>query len=160
MSPFYWVPFFLKKVAIIVHHLCKRCFLIALCMTQIVKSYIFLSVARELTVSKESCDNFYPPQSTAISLLPRWFIWVCCCCSPGGLWSSQARDHIWAAIAACAELWQRWILNPLCPAGDWTCIPGLQRCRQSCFATARTPIWFFKYWKYRIWNITARADCL
>ena len=26
------------------------------------------------------------------------------------------------------QVWQRWILNPLCQAGEGTCLPGLQRC--------------------------------
>ena len=37
------------------------------------------------------------------------------------------------------QLQQRWILNPLCWAGDPTCIPALLRCCQSRCATEGTP---------------------
>ena len=36
------------------------------------------------------------------------------------------------------QLWQPWILNPLCLAGDWTCIPAVQRHLKSCCSTAGT----------------------
>ena len=32
-----------------------------------------------------------------------------------------------------------WILNPLCWAGDGTCVSVLQRCHQSCCTTAGSP---------------------
>ena len=37
------------------------------------------------------------------------------------------------------QLWQCWILNPLCWARDQTCIPALQRCHRSCCTTAGAP---------------------
>ena len=36
------------------------------------------------------------------------------------------------------ELWPCRILNPLCRAGDWTCVPGLPGHHQSCCTTAGT----------------------
>ena len=38
-----------------------------------------------------------------------------------------------------SQLWQCWILNPLCQAGDLTCVPLLPRCCQSRCVTAGTP---------------------
>ena len=37
------------------------------------------------------------------------------------------------------QLWQCWIFNPLCPAGDRTCVPALQRHHGSHCTTAGTP---------------------
>ena len=38
------------------------------------------------------------------------------------------------------QLWQHsWILNPLCPAWNQTCVPVLQRCHQSHCATVGAP---------------------
>ena len=42
------------------------------------------------------------------------------------------------------QLWQRQILNPLCWAGDQTCIPALPRHRQSHCTTGGTPRIHFK----------------
>ena len=39
------------------------------------------------------------------------------------------------------QLQQCRILNPLCWAGDWTCVPVLPRWCQSCCATTRAPTW-------------------
>ena len=39
------------------------------------------------------------------------------------------------------QLQQCWILNPLCQAGDWACMPVLQRHCWSCCATTGNP-WF------------------
>ena len=36
-----------------------------------------------------------------------------------------------------SQLWQCGILNTLCRARDWTCIPALQRCSQSCCTRKR-----------------------
>ena len=41
------------------------------------------------------------------------------------------------------QLWQCWIFNLLCQAGDRTYIPALPRHCQFCWATAGTPIRFF-----------------
>ena len=42
--------------------------------------------------------------------------------------------------------WQLcWILNPLCQAGDWTCVPALQRCHRSHCTTPGTPWSTFKW---------------
>ena len=37
------------------------------------------------------------------------------------------------------QLWQSWIFNPLCWAGNQTCIPARQRCLQAHGATGGTP---------------------
>ena len=52
-------------------------------------------------------------------------------------------NHIWDLCHSCSIA--RYF-NPLCLAGDWTCVRALQRCRPSCCATAGTPIChhFFK----------------
>ena len=42
------------------------------------------------------------------------------------------------------QLWQRWILNPLCRARDRTCIPELQQCHRSHCAIVGTPRKLFK----------------
>ena len=55
---------------------------------------------------------------------------------PHDIWSSQARDQIRAAAVAMLTV----ILNPLCWAGDWTCVPVLQRC---CWSTAGIPSFNF-----------------
>ena len=39
-----------------------------------------------------------------------------------------------------AQLWQCQILNPLCWAGDWTCVPVLQRSHQSHCVTLGAPV--------------------
>ena len=37
------------------------------------------------------------------------------------------------------QLWQHWILNPLCQAGDRTCVPVLPRLHRSHCDTVKTP---------------------
>ena len=44
-------------------------------------------------------------------------------------------------LQSMQQRWQGWILNPLCPAGDWTCIPELQR---HCCTTVETLTFNFK----------------
>ena len=58
---------------------------------------------------------------------------------PPCIWSSWARDQIWVTAAPKLQLQQCWSLHPLCPAGDWTCIPALPRCHRSHCATKGTP---------------------
>ena len=53
------------------------------------------------------------------------------------------------------QLWQRQILNPLCQAGDRTCIPVLLRCCWFCCATAGAPHSFFKWLSNIHWESIA-----
>ena len=51
------------------------------------------------------------------------------------------------------QLWQCRILNPLCQAGDGTCVPELPRCHRSHCTTAGTPtllLIFFFFFKFRV----------
>ena len=50
---------------------------------------------------------------------------------PQGIWNSCARSQIWKRVVIYATLQQHEIFKTLCGAGDWTCIPALQRCHQS-----------------------------
>ena len=43
-------------------------------------------------------------------------------------------------LGPALQVWQCQILNPLCKAGDQTCVPALQRYHQSCCATMGTPV--------------------
>ena len=57
-----------------------------------------------------------------------------------GMWSCLGRNQIQAAVSTSkVQLRQCWISNPLCQAGDWTCVPVLPRRCWSCCATAGTP---------------------
>ena len=60
--------------------------------------------------------------------------------------SSWARDHMDPQLWLMLQLWQCQILNPLCWARDRTCIPVLQRCCQSHYATTGTPKFFSFLW--------------
>ena len=53
--------------------------------------------------------------------------------------SSLVRDHIPNAVPTKLQLHQHQILNPLCPAGDQTCVPVLPRCHQSHCTSTGTP---------------------
>ena len=49
-------------------------------------------------------------------------------------------EQQWQPMLQLQRCWiQRWILNPLCWAGDRTHAPALQRCHWSCCATEGTP---------------------
>ena len=50
-----------------------------------------------------------------------------------------ARDQTQAIVSTKPQLWQCWILNPLCWAGDGICIPVLPRCRWFHCATVGIP---------------------
>ena len=61
-----------------------------------------------------------------------------------GMWSSWARDQIWATVATYS-----WSLNALCRAGDWTCILTLQRhYRSHCTAGKLHTILLFYVYKF------------
>ena len=65
-----------------------------------------------------------------------FFFWL-----PRGTWNSWARYQIWATVVTDTTAAATQILNPLCPAENWTCVPALQKCgRQSHCATVGTPI--------------------
>ena len=49
--------------------------------------------------------------------------------------------------------WQRQILNPLCRAGDQTCIPALPRRHRSCCTTAGTPVSSYFYSAVAFWYL-------
>ena len=49
------------------------------------------------------------------------------------------RTEIRSELQSQHKLWKHWILNPLCQARDWTCVPVLPKCWPSCCITAGTP---------------------
>ena len=58
------------------------------------------------------------------------------CMRPGIELASSWMLVVFVSTEPLREPPQHWIFNPLCQAGDQTCIPALPRCRQSHHATA------------------------
>ena len=58
--------------------------------------------------------------------------------APWHIWSPYMTDlsHSYNLYCSCSSAGS---FNPLCQAGDWTYVPVLQRCRQSCCATVGIP---------------------
>ena len=59
---------------------------------------------------------------------------------PWGIWSSRAREQIWATVATYAvAVATSDPFNPLCQVGGRICVLMLQRCHQSHCVTVWTP---------------------
>ena len=69
--------------------------------------------------------NFYPRLFFLVIFFLFW--------PPWGIWSSWARGQIQAAVGT-------WSFNPVCWAGDRTCVLVRSRCHLSYCAIAGTPI--------------------
>lgn len=83
--------------------------------------------------------NHFPRGKSRLLTLQIHFAWFSTFFwPPPGIWGSQAR--VWSAVAtwALATL----ILNPLCSAGDQTCVQAFLRCRRSHCTRAGTPTIF------------------
>ena len=66
---------------------------------------------------------------------------------PIAYWVAGPEIRFKAQLLPKPQLWQSWILNPLCQAHDQTCFPALPRYCQSCCATALAP-YFFSFKNY------------
>ena len=58
----------------------------------------------------------------------------------------RSKPQLWPMLQLC----QHWIPNPLCWAGDRTCISVFQRCCRSCCTTAGTSYCQFWRWTKRL----------
>ena len=70
-----------------------------------------------------------------------------------GIWSSWARDQIWAIVVIYTEAEAMLVPIPLCLARGQTCIPGLQRHHWSCCAIVGTPVMVFETLNFQLFVV-------
>lgn len=82
---------------------------------------------------------FWKKNVLLICSFQNWIVFVSFFLSwpPWGMWSSLAKDQMWATVATCVEHTRSF--NPLYQGQDQICVPALQRCLQSCCAIPGTP---------------------
>ena len=88
------------------------------------------------------------------------FVCLFVCWLLGGIWSSPGQGSVGHSSNLHCRCGLTRSFNALCPAGDWTCIPVLQRRLWSYCATARIPLlwfWFtFPWWLAMLSIFTSR----